>query len=206
VLGVGLLLLSGCMGLSRGAPMPQHYVLGDGAAVGAGAPGGPLEGVVIGLRRMAIAPYLDTPLLVVRHGPNRITFSEFHRWSETPAAGVNRALAVRLSRRGPLNVGVAPWPARKYHDYLVQLHLLNFEGTASEDPSPSRGEAHLRATWDILRASDGEVLLRGTTDHREAGWTVGDHTALVALLDRALDVLADELIAGLEGLVVAAGR
>lgn len=194
--------LPGCFSLGRETPVEQHYVLGGSRLQETGAPAERLAGLAVGLRPLQLAEYLETPLIVVRQGSHQIRFSEFHRWGGDLGAGVNRAVAGYLVSRAPFRgVDVVPWPPRTQHDYLIQLHLLRFEGLAPEDPAASEGEAHLLATWEIIGQQDGEVLARGTTDYRARGWTVGDYDGLVTLLDAGLRELSGDLVAGLEELV-----
>lgn len=196
--------LTGCFSLGREEPPQRHYVLGGSRLQEAGAPAGRLAGLAIGLRQLRLAEYLESPLLVVRQGPHQIRFSEFHRWGEDLGGGVNRAVAGYLADRAPFEgIDVVPWSPRAEHDYLIQLHLLRFEGLAPEEPAATEGalalegEAHLLATWEIILPEDGSVLARGTTDYRMPGWQVGDYGGLVTLLDTGLDVLAGDLVAGL---------
>lgn len=197
-----LFALAGCFSLGRDAPPEQFYVLGGSRLQETGAPPERLAGLLIGLRQLQIAEYLETPLIVVRHEPHEIRFSEFHRWGGNLDGGVNRAVAGYLAARAAFGgVDVVPWAPRMRHDYLIQLHLLRFEGLAPEEPAATEGEAYLLATWEIIHAHDGTVLARGTTDYRAGGWTLGDYGGLVTLLDAGLRELADDLIAGLEPLV-----
>lgn len=195
-----LVLLSGCAGLGRGAPAPQHYVLGEGGrAERAAVEPSAVDVTVIGLRPPRLAEYLANPFIVVRHGTHRIGFSEFDRWGEDLARGISRTLTGDMAARSPAyRVESAPWPPGMRPEYLVQVHLLRFEGVAPEDPLASTGEAHLLATWEILRSGDAAVLTRGTTEVRSNGWTVGDFDGLVGLLDAALETLAEDLMVGLE--------
>lgn len=194
--------LAGCFSLGREEPPQQHYVLGGSGVQQPAAPTERTGGLALGLRRLQLAGYLETPLLVVRQGPHQVRFSEFHRWGEDLGGSVNRAVAGHLAARAPIySVDVVPWPPRPEHDFLIQLHLLRFEGVASEAPETSGGEAHLLATWEIIDPQDGAVLARGTTDYRARGWTVGDYDGLVTLLDMGLRELSEDLVAGLEKLV-----
>lgn len=184
-------LLAGCFKLARESPVLRQYVLGGTAppAAAAAAPG-----LSVGVRRIDLAPYLAVPAVVVRRGANRIVVSEYHRWGEDPGQGINRAVAGYLSHaKGIGGVDVAPWPVRAPHDFLVQLHVSRFEGVAPEDTLAARGEVHLQATWEIIRPADGALVARGTTEYREADWTVGDYAGLVTRLDRGLITLAREL-------------
>jgi hypothetical protein len=97
-------------------------------------------------------------------------------------------------------IEIAPWSSGVQPDYLIQLHVLNFEGVAPDGPDSLEGEAHTFVSWEILSSPDEAVLLRGVTEARESGWTVGDFDSLVTLLDAGLAATADDLVAGLESL------
>jgi uncharacterized lipoprotein YmbA len=190
-----LLALTGCFNLGRNEPRQQHYVLGGSHLPEDAVPAVDLAGVTIGVRQLDLAAYLEAPFIVVRQGAQQITFSELHRWGEDLAGGINRAVAGYLAARAPFEgVDVVPWPPRAPHDYLIQIHMARFEGLAPEGAPALEGEAHLLATWEIIRPEDGAVLARGTTDYRTPGWRVGDYDALVTRLDTGLGVLADDLV------------
>jgi uncharacterized lipoprotein YmbA len=153
--------------------------------------------VTVGIRRTKLASYLAVPFIAVRRGASQIDFSEFHRWGEPLDEGINRVVARLLASRGLRDVAVAPWPAGARYDYVIQLDVTRFEGVIAPGGTPGEGEVHLSATWEIIRQQDGVVLVRGTTDRTNSGWTVGDYSGLVALLDEELDVLSLDLIAGI---------
>lgn len=188
-------LVAGCFSLSHEAPSEQYYVLGGSSLQEGQPPAEALAGLAIGLRPVQLTGYLATPLIVVRQGPQEIRYAEFHRWGEELGGGINRAVAGYLAARAPLRgVDVVPWPPRTPHDYLIQLHVLRFEGLAPE------GEAYLLADWKIIDPQDGAVLDQGTTDYRAQGWTVGAYDELAALLDAGVRELSDDLVASLERL------
>lgn len=196
-----LLALPGCFSLSHGAPSQRHYVLGADAPAEREAlvEQTAVDTDVIGLRPPRLADYLASPFIVVRRGTHRIGFSEFERWGEELARGMSRTLAGHMAVRSPAHrVESAPWPPGIRPDYLVQLHVLRFEGVAPDDTPATTGEAHLLATWEILDPGDEAILASGTTELRSPGWTVGDFDGLVGLLDAALDSLAEDLVLGLE--------
>jgi len=197
-------VLSGCS-LGRSEPPQRHYVLAGETTqeVGAQSPG--LAGLKIGVRRLRLAAYLDPPFLVVRRGPNQITYSEFHRWGEPLAGGINRAFAGHLSARAAfLAIDAAPWAPREEYDYVIQLQVERFEGVTPTETATFGGEIHMLATWEIVRQRDGAVLARGATEHRELGWSVGDYAALVHGLDAGLVLLARDLASSLEALAIRA--
>jgi hypothetical protein len=61
----------------------------------------------------------------------------------------------------------------------------------------------VRAAWEIIRQQDETVPARGVLEHREDGWSVGDLTDLVALLDRGLVMLTRDLAAAIGDLMAA---
>jgi len=194
-----LLALAGCFSLSREAPAQKYYVLGAGWEAESAEEAPAVADAVIGLRSPRIAEYLRTPFIVVRSGQSQIGFSQFDRWGEGLASGVNRTVAGHMLTRAPqLRVEAVPWPEGVRPDYLIQLHLTRFEGVAPEDSSASEGEAHLLASWEILRREDGARVAHGTTEVRESGWTIGDFDGLVTLLETGLVTLAHDLVAALE--------
>lgn len=203
VLGVLILAsLPACFSLGRTSPALEQYVIGGAGTGDTVTPIAGLEGLAVGVRRLDLADYLASPAIVVRRGGHEVLKSDFHRWAEDPADGINRAFARHLAAAAsPRAVAVAPWPVRSSYDYLVQVHVTRFEGvvpagsslTAGEATGEVAGAAHVRASWEIIRQQDGTVLARGSTDHREEGWSVGDYAALVALLDEGLAVLTREV-------------
>jgi uncharacterized lipoprotein YmbA len=199
-----LVAMTGCS-LSRGAPIQQHYVLGGELRSESAVPGGALTGVTVGVRRLQLASYLESPFIVIRRGGQEIQFSEFHRWGEPLGGGINDAVAAYLAAGAPFGtVDVAPWPLHEQYHYVVQLHILRFEGVAPVERSALEGEAHMLATWEIIQQRDGAVLARGTTEHRGTGWTVGDHAGLVGMLDLGLHALSADLVDRLASLGSAA--
>ncbi len=192
--------LTGCVSLGRREPLQRYYVLGGDTLRMATPPSPAVADVTVGIRRLELASYLASPLIVVRRGPNQVHFTEFHRWGEPLGAGVNRVVARSLVARGFREASVAPWPSNARYDYLIQLDVVRFEGLGPDEPGATDGGVHLLATWEILRQEDGVVLARGTTDYRRPGWTVGDYAGLVALLDEGLEVLSADLTASVVGL------
>ena len=166
------------------------------------------SGWVLGLRRLRLASYLDTPTIVTRLGPHEVHFAEFHRWGEDVPHAINRTVARHLvSAPSIARADVVPWTDRARHDYLVQLHVLRFEGvvpdtlTTDDDPDDVQGlryvgetgAARMVARWEVVNPTTEAVLHQGTTDRRIDGWTIGRYGDLVQHLDTALQALAGDL-------------
>jgi uncharacterized lipoprotein YmbA len=186
----------GCFKLSREARPLQQYVL-SGSAVPV-APAIIAEGgadsaqLTLGLRRIDLAAYLAIPSIVMRRGAHEVMVSEYHRWGEDLGDGINRVVALYLTAQRPVrSVQVAPWPARTRHDFIVQLHVSRFEGTAEAEAT--QGRVHVMTTWDIIRPSDGAVLVRGISNDSTGTFGVGDYTTLVSALDAALARVAGDI-------------
>ncbi len=192
--GVGAVItVAGCFSLARPTPPLQEFVLGGAPAAAVAAPAANSGGFSVGLRRLDLAPYLATTAIVVRRG-SLIRTSGFHRWGEEPSAGIMRAVAASLRAEPTVfAVDIAPWQVRATHDYLIQLHISQFEGVTTDDSAATEGEARVLAAWEILRAHDGTLVARGESDRREAGWKVGDYLGLVTRLDKGLAGLASDL-------------
>jgi uncharacterized lipoprotein YmbA len=194
----GLLFLTGCFSLGRNEPVQQHFVLGGNGQQTSHALAERLAGVSLGLRQVKMVGYLNSPLIIVRHGAHELRFSEFNRWGEDLGSGVVRAVAAGLAGRAAFEgIDVVPWAVRARHDFIIQLHLLHFEGLVPEEAA-TEGGASVLVQWEVIRQLDGMVLARGTTDYRARGWQVGDYGALVTLFESGLNELSDDLIAGLE--------
>lgn len=183
--------LAACFKLSRESPRLQQYVLSAAQP----APTGEVRaGPTLGLRRLDLAAYLAVPAIVVRRGANEVLVSEFHRWGEDLSEGINRVVAANLAGSPSVRaVDVAPWQIGARHNYLVQLHVSRFEGTA--DSAATQGRIHLLASWDIISPRNGALLVRGTTDERGGSWRVGDYAGLVTELDAALSRMARDISA-----------
>jgi uncharacterized lipoprotein YmbA len=188
---------SGCFRLARTSPPVERYVLGGIRAAPLAQADHSVDAdtasLSIGLRRIDLAPYLSTLAIVVRRADNEIITTGFHRWAESPSAGLNRAVSGYVAATpGIRSVDVAPWHVRTVQDYIIEVHVVRLEGVMADT---KRGEAHLMARWEIIHPDGGVLLARGVTDHRAQGWVVDDYAGLVSRLDEGLVVLARDVTA-----------
>ena len=190
-------LLQGCVNLKPRENTNRFYVLGAGEADMSAAE--QASGLSIGIRRVGMAEYLDMPYIVVRRGSNEVRFVEDQRWGEDLRRSIGRVVARRLETRAGIGrVDIVPWAVGAQHDYVIELTVSRFEGVATSPAA--RTTAHLVANWQILDASTGDILSQGTTDETVGGWTEEIYPNLVSGLEQALDTLASEIYAALEGL------
>jgi uncharacterized lipoprotein YmbA len=202
LIGLVGLLAAGCVRLLEPRPSnTRYYLLGSHLATDTTA-NTATDGLRIGLRKPRLAEYLDTPTLAVRRGPNEVNFSEFHRWGEDLGVSLNRVVALNLERQpGIQSTEVVPWPRGTSFDYVVQLHILRFEGVgpappgpdADGDTPPPRGHSQTTVAWTVLTPDSDDVIARGWTRDRRGDWPVTDHADLVAKLDASLVVLAEDI-------------
>lgn len=165
------------------------------------------SGIAVGLQRLEIAPYLDTPQIVTRTGPHEVQYAEFHRWSEALPRAINRVVARSLSSHPGIDrVDPVPWPSHARHDVAVQLYVHRFEGVAIDrsppDSDPGNDDVPVRersgtvrvvASWEIIDPTAKTVVDQGSTEHRISNWQVGHYDDLVQHLDAALKAITDDL-------------
>jgi uncharacterized lipoprotein YmbA len=199
---LGLLALSvaGCVRLLEPRASDATYYLLDRAQQ-TGASTLDTARLTVGLREPRLASYLDPTRIVTRRGSHQINFAEFHRWGEDLDRGINRTVAQNLeTRSGIRSVEAVPWPEGSTFDYVVELHILRFEGVgpppdpeADDDAPAPEGHSQMAVQWAIRHPKADTILARGQTRHRTDDWRVNNYEALVEHLGRGLDVLVDDV-------------
>lgn len=201
VAGVLGLSIAGCVRLLEPRKGDATYYLLDGS-LPSDTLSADTTGLRVGLRQPRLASYLDETRIVTRHGPNTIRFSEFHRWGEDLDNGIGRTVAGFLETHPSIqSVEVVPWPKGAAFDYLLQLHVLSFEGVGPRPPSPDadeeapppEGHSQMTVRWTILNPTDETILARDRVQHRETGWPVTKYQALASNLGASLEMLADTI-------------
>lgn len=203
------LLTTACVNLEPRQSNIRYYLLSDAVtpmespeSAASGATSGPNRPrLIVGIRKVRVAAYLNTPSITTRFGDHEVQFSEFHRWGEDLGEAIGRSVAQSLVRQPEIQrVDRVPWPERTSHDVLVQMQVLRFEGEASSRPvdvdredAPMEGSARVVVAWELVDPETQDVKVSGKTDHREGGWPVGEYAALVKRLDASLDVVARDL-------------
>jgi uncharacterized lipoprotein YmbA len=189
ILPVALLfLVSGCVNLKPRPDLTRYFVLNTVAAIP--STGTTSENVILGIDRVSMASYLDTPEMATRIGTVEIDYNPVSRWGEDLAWAIPNRLAQRLrNSEGIRDVYTLPWPDQMKPSVRLELEINRFEGTAA-------GEAALDAVW-ILENTTQASRTRHYAAILIPGWTVGDYADLVSRLDLALDKLAAEIDASL---------
>lgn len=197
---LGLLAVSvaGCVRLLEPRTSDATYYLLDRPQQDPGTTD--TTGLSVGLRQPRLASYLDATRIVTRRGPHRLVFSEFHRWGEDLGRGISRNVALGLEAHPKIHsVEAVPWPEGSTFDYIVELHILSFEGIGpppdpeADDDTPPEGSSQMIVQWTIRPPEADTALVREKSHHRTENWRLNDYEALVANLSRALDVLVDDI-------------
>ncbi len=192
---LALLALAGCSLLPTPQADPTRYYVLTGALPD--APALKAEGgLVLGLRHIDIAPYLNGKDMVVRDAGNEITYNRFSRWAEPLATSIGRALAGRLAAAPRVDrVYAQPFPFDVERDYDVTIRVLRCEG---EKKPGGKTVASLAALVEVTEsAPGGAVVLRKTYVAPETAWNGKDYGALASALSDAVAALSNEVVGAL---------
>jgi hypothetical protein len=188
ILSTGLLLtfVAGCAGPS---PRSNYYLLNalpdqeTGQTTSAAS-----DGLSIGIGPVSFPDYLDRQQIVIRTGPNEVSFSEFDRWAEPLKNNFMRVFKEDLVERlGTDNIFVYPWPPEAVFEFQVSAEVTRFDAHPGDS-------AKLDVQWVILRAHDREVILS-----RKSSYTVeldrSDYKTIAAAQSRTVADFSREVAA-----------
>ena len=204
-----LAILPSCVNLKPVESTTRFYVLGARDHAETASAATKPSGISVGLRRLRLATYLDTPYIVLRHGANEVSFSENHRWGEDLEKAISRTVELHMNSHAAISrVDVAPWPIHTNYDYVVHINVLQFEGQTDallgeELPRMLQNhkvQVHLVADWQIIDPVSNDVIHQEKTDVLLGGWNTDIYPNLVSGLDDTLKAMADDIAAALEQL------
>ncbi|MGW8188022.1 MAG: PqiC family protein [Desulfobacterales bacterium] len=188
ILSTGLLLtfVAGCAGPS---PRSNYYLLNalpdqeTGQTTTAAS-----DGLSIGIGPVSWPDYLDRQQIVIRTGPNEITFSEFDRWAEPLKNNFMRVFKEDLVERLRTdNIFIYPWLPDVVFEFQVSVEVTRFEARQGDSTS-------LDVQWMILRAHDREVVVS-----RKSSYTIdlvgSDYKTIVAAQSRTVADFSREVAA-----------
>lgn len=176
----------------------RHYVLtGPEALPSEAARAG--ASLLVGLRKVRVAPYLDGKTMIVRLGENEIDYRDYARWAEPLSVGVSRLVQARLLASDRVaRVLPQPFPFDVKRDVDVEITILRAEALVRPDGTRV---VSLSCALQIQRAPDGpgagEVLHRETFVATEIPWIEGDYAGLARGLSAAVAQLAERITAAL---------
>ncbi len=196
-LGV-VVLLAGCSLVPKPQSDPTRYYVLTGDASAGAVDGGAAEAgsLVLGLKRIEIAPYLDGKDMVVREGGNEIAYQDFARWAEPLTTSIGRELVGSIARADKVGrVYAQPFPFDAERDYDVSIRVLRCEG---EKKKGGKAVASFSALIEVTEAKPGGALvLSKEFVAPEAEWDGRDFGELATALSAAVDALGAEVVAAL---------
>jgi uncharacterized lipoprotein YmbA len=142
----------------------------------------------VGLRRVVVAPYLESPGLVLETAPGEVRAARYHEWAEPLDQGVRLYLRAELSTLLGEDVDANPTLSPQW-SYAVDVAIDQLHGTVS-------GEALLVAGWRIADAQKAEEIGRFRFVQRlplERDGYPGLADAEIALLARLAAAIADSV-------------
>jgi uncharacterized lipoprotein YmbA len=166
------------------SPTATYHTLSPAAAMNGAAPASGESSYSVAVGPVTLPEPVDRPQLVLRVGPNEVTFVELHRWAGPLKGEISRIIADNLAAY--LNVKrVAAYPqnAGDNADYRVLVDIQRFDSTLGESVT-------IDALWTIKRQSDG-ALRTGRSTAKES--SSGSYDAMVAAHSRALATISREI-------------
>jgi uncharacterized lipoprotein YmbA len=185
---IGLLstLVAGCAGPS---PRSNYYLLNSLPDQETGqATTVATDGLSIGIGPVSFPDYLDRQQIVIRTGPNEVSFSEFDRWAEPLKNNFMRVFKEDLvDRLGTDNIFIYPWSPDADVEFQVSAEVTRFDAHPGDSTK-------LDVQWTILRAQDREVILS-----RKSSYAVdldrSDYKTIVAAQSRTVADFSREVAA-----------
>lgn len=193
MLAAALISFAGCLS-SFTTPQPdrtRYYTLTAKVEADAGSPA--LDEISLGVGPVRIPGYLDRDQMVTRVSESRFDVSENDRWIEPLDEDLNRVIVHNLyTLLKSDHIFRYPWPNGRYITHQVDIEILRFEATATN-------EAQLLARWAVIESSTKKLLaskqtsvkrpIQGTTKEAAVealSLTVADFSRDVANTVRAI--------------------
>ncbi len=178
--------LTACVNLKPTAHSVQRYVLGPVAAVTVQAS----AGSDLYVARPDLPTYLEGNRMQYRGEGGELQSLYGARWGEPLQEGIARALSELVAQQsGGQGGGFYPWPKSSAQATVLRVQFYQFGATAD-------GRIQLAANWQ-LEGVGGLVTSQGAYIAEELTWTPGQAPSLVAGVNAALVVLAQEILAAL---------
>lgn len=180
------------------SPKETYYTLSAAAAMNGAAPVTGESAYSIAVGPITLPEAVDRPQLVLRVGPNEVTFVELHRWAGSLKSEISRIIADNLAAY--LNVRqVAAYPqsAGDNADYRVLVDIQRFDSTLGESVT-------IDALWSIKRQSDGVARTGRSTARESSGG--GNYDGVVAGHSRALATVSRDIAEAIRSMSTAPPR
>lgn len=190
-----MVALAGCSIIPEPQTDPTHYFVLTGAGLDAGDLHAHEGQLVLGLKTVQLAPYLDKSCVVVRRGENQLVYNDYMRWAEPLADGITRVLRDRLLASPKVErVFAHPFPFNQRRDYDVAINVVRCEGVQEGGRSLARFAVMLEITTP---GDNSTVVTRKVFAAPDRTWDGHDYAALVQMLSDDVNALSGEVVASL---------
>ena len=196
-----ILGLAGCSLVPAPKTDPTRYYVLTGQSADAPRPDKVDGALVLGVKRIEIAPYLNGKDMVVRERGNEIVYQSFSRWAEPLTTSITRTVAGNLARAGTVErVYAQPFPFDVARDYDVAIRVFRCEGERKD----GKGVASFSALVEVTESKPaGAIILRKVFTAPEAQWDGKDFGTLASVLSEQVAALGAEIIGALPAAVPA---
>jgi len=151
--------------------------------------------LALGLGPVAFPEALSRAQIAARLDPQRLQYSDVHRWSGSLVEGFSEVLLEDLAAHLPEGSTIAlfPWEGYFRPTHRLVLQVTRFDGALA-------GEVVLTVRWTITSQADKETLLSRQSMIQVPVGGEGGYYDLVSAQSRAVADLAQEIAGALDGL------
>ena len=178
---VAIITLPGC----GSSPKENYYTLSSAGSLNGSAPTDGARTYSVAVGPITLPEVVDRQEIVLRVGPNEVTFVELHRWAGSLKNEIPRVIADNLADYLNIRqVSAYPQSAGDNADYRILVDIQRFDSTIGESVT-------IDALWTVRRQSAG-VVRTGRSTARES--SSGDkYETLVAGHSRALATISRDI-------------
>lgn len=187
-----LILYSGCLNLKPSPDITRYYTLSNTykAQLTHTEP----KGLILGIRKIELPGYLESPRIVTRYNEYELDYSEHHRWVEPIDQIIGHLLQDSLKAAQGIDiVSIFPWPKALDYDYTIKINLQRFEALENN-------RALLQAQWTLLKGNSSQILIEEETSIISE-WDGENYAVFAEAMSEACGKFIREIETTLESLI-----
>lgn len=192
IAGAAIAIMTGCASfLPKPAPLPDYYILTAVPEAERSRPAGEMRaGPIVGVARVSLPDYLETPEIVVRTTRNTLDKASLHNWAAPLEDNFAGVLADNLGVMIP-TVRVTTLPGELFFrpDVQVSVDVSKFERDVE-------GLVTLVARWALF-GQDGQELIVTQRSVFQQPAPADNYDAIVAAMSTTLARLSAEIAAAI---------
>ena len=183
LLAIVSILGGGC--ITGESPEPDVYVLGEEVGTHRVGDVDFLKGASFHVAQSEIPAYLEGSRMVKRTSANKLSYSEFHRWSETLDLAISRVVANNLSSTlNILNYSHYPNRPRPTNQYQITLTVKKFERVPA-------GKVVFNGSWRMFVKQEQKLILPLEESAPVSG---SSHDGTVSAMNSVLRKVSDQIV------------